>query len=75
MIVGGESGPRKRIRPMNIQWARDIRDSCRAAGTPFFFKQWGQHDHLGEYHRLKHFDGYNLLDGQSWTQRPDGVAQ
>jgi protein gp37 len=28
-------------RPMDADWARDIRDRCTAAGVPFFFKQWG----------------------------------
>jgi len=37
IIVGGESGPR--YRPMNLDWARDIRDQCLASGVPFFFKQ------------------------------------
>lgn len=40
IIVGGESG--KGARPMHPQWARDIRDQCKAAGTAFFFKQWGE---------------------------------
>jgi protein gp37 len=39
-IVGGESGPH--ARPMHPEWARDIRDQCAAAATPFFFKQWGE---------------------------------
>lgn len=39
VIVGGESGPG--ARPMHPQWARDIRDQCREALTPYFFKQWG----------------------------------
>ena len=37
LIFGGESGPG--FRPMNVQWARDIRARCQAAGTAFFFKQ------------------------------------
>lgn len=37
VIVGGESGPR--ARPMHLQWARDLRDQCKAAGVPYFFKQ------------------------------------
>jgi protein gp37 len=37
VIVGGESGPH--ARPMEVEWVRDIRDDCRAAGVPFFFKQ------------------------------------
>jgi protein gp37 len=40
VIVGGESG--RNARPMNPNWARSIRDQCTAAGTAFFFKQWGQ---------------------------------
>jgi protein gp37 len=39
VIVGGESGPG--ARPMRLDWVRDIRDRCVAAGVPFFFKQLG----------------------------------
>lgn len=39
VVVGGESG--QGSRPMHPDWARDIRDVCAAAGTPFLFKQWG----------------------------------
>lgn len=38
-IVGGESGPG--ARPMHPAWARSVRDQCREAGVPFFFKQEG----------------------------------
>ena len=40
IIVGGESG--SRARPMNPQWARDLRDQCAAADVPFLFKQNGE---------------------------------
>jgi protein gp37 len=40
VIVGGESG--RGARPMHPDWARSLRDQCAAAGTPFFFKQWGE---------------------------------
>lgn len=40
VIAGGESGPN--ARPMHPDWARSIRDQCAAAGTAFFFKQWGE---------------------------------
>lgn len=40
IIVGGESGDG--ARPMHPDWARSIRDQCQAAGTAFFFKQWGK---------------------------------
>ncbi|MFL5340237.1 MAG: DUF5131 family protein [Gemmataceae bacterium] len=37
VIVGGESG--RRPRPLELDWVRSIRDRCRAAGVPLFFKQ------------------------------------
>lgn len=40
IIVGGESG--LAARPMHPDWARSVRDQCRAAGCAFFFKQWGE---------------------------------
>lgn len=37
VVVGGESGPG--YRPMNLDWARALRDECAEAEVPFFFKQ------------------------------------
>ncbi len=39
VIVGGESGPG--ARPMKKEWVISVRDQCRRASVPFFFKQWG----------------------------------
>jgi protein gp37 len=39
VIVGGESGPG--ARPMKREWVVSVRDQCRRAKVPFFFKQWG----------------------------------
>lgn len=39
VICGGESG--HGARPFNLQWARDLRDQCKAAGVPYFQKQLG----------------------------------
>jgi len=39
VIAGGESGPG--ARPAYPSWFRLVRDQCKAAGVPFFFKQWG----------------------------------
>jgi len=39
VIVGGESGPG--ARRMEESWVLSIRDQCRDAQVPFFFKQWG----------------------------------
>lgn len=37
LIQGGESGPG--WRPMDLQWARDMRDRCKREGVAYFFKQ------------------------------------
>lgn len=39
LILGGETGPG--ARPMQPQWALDVWRQCKAAGVPFFWKQWG----------------------------------
>lgn len=39
IVCGGESGPG--ARPLDINWARDLRDQCKVAGVPFYFKQLG----------------------------------
>jgi protein gp37 len=39
VICGAETGPCK--RPFKDEWALDLRDQCKAAGTPFFFKKDG----------------------------------
>lgn len=41
VICGGESGDN--VRPMHPDWARSLRDQCKAHGVPFFFKQWGEY--------------------------------
>jgi len=39
IICGAETGPN--ARPMSLEWARDLRDQCAEANTPFFFKKAG----------------------------------
>jgi len=41
VLVGGESGGGKHVRPMHPNWVRDIQDSCMRQSTNFYFKQWG----------------------------------
>ena len=53
VILRGESGPG--ARPMNVNWAREIRDQCTDQGVSFFFKQWG-----GKTSKA----GGRLLDGE-----------
>jgi protein gp37 len=59
VIAGGESGPG--ARPAQLQWLRDIRDACRCAGVPFFFKQWGGRTSKS---------GGRILDGKTWSEMP-----
>ena len=59
VIVGGESGQVR--RPMNLDWARAIRDQCKAASVPFFFKQIGG--------RTAKENG-RLLDGRTYDAMP-----
>lgn len=40
LVCGGESG--QNARPMHPDWARSLRDQCKVAGVPFFFKQNGE---------------------------------
>lgn len=47
VIVGGESG--SNARPMHPDWARALRDQCKATGTNFFFKQWGAWKPLDQF--------------------------
>jgi protein gp37 len=63
VIAGGESGPN--YRPMELGWARAIRDACHSAGIPFFFKQWGG--------RTPKALGREL-DGRIWDEMPARVG-
>lgn len=59
VIVGGESGPK--ARPMEPAWVKLVHEQCKAAGVPFFFKQWGGTN--------KKKAG-RLLDGRTWDELP-----
>ena len=37
IVCGAETGPG--ARPMYLGWARNLRDQCKSAGVPFFFKR------------------------------------
>jgi protein gp37 len=61
-IVGGESGAK--ARPIRAEWVRSLRDQCKDAGVPFFFKQWGG--------RQKKRAG-RVLDGRTYDEFPDFI--
>lgn len=63
VIGGGESG--ENYRPVDIRWARGLRDACRAANVPFFWKQWGGRTAKS---------GGRLLDDRVWDEYPRPAA-
>ncbi len=84
VITGGESG--QGTRPMNPQWARDIRDQCVSVNIPFFHKQNGEFASVSEVEgpgdhysfgdgrtvrRVGKKRAGRLLDGQEWNEMPE----
>lgn len=59
VVAGAESGPG--ARPMSEDWVRHLRDACRLAGVPFFYKQ-------------NAINGKKIstptLDGRRWVEVP-----
>jgi len=62
VIVGGESG--LNARPMNTDWAREIRDWTLAQGKAFWFKQYSEHGCRGAVPSP-------VLDGNEYKQFPE----
>lgn len=62
VIVGGESG--HGARPMKKEWVVSVRDQCRRAGVPFFFKQWGG---------IRKKAAGRKLDGKTYDEFPQRV--
>jgi len=62
VIVGGESGVG--ARPMERSWVVEIRDRCRDASVPFFFKQWGG---------VNKKKAGRELDGRIWSEMPGAL--
>ena len=61
VIAGGESG--RAARPMDLDWARDLRDQSVNAGVAFFLKQLGGR-------RGKRSGDEAMLDGRHWREYP-----
>jgi protein gp37 len=84
VICGGESGPN--ARPMHPDWAQSLRDQCKAAGVPFFFKQWGawapvevEDRRLGEDRSVGHvvdvLPSGEVLDGRDSSIHADAMER
>jgi protein gp37 len=64
MVVGSETGT-ERARPMELDWARAVRDVAVSHKIPFFLKQ------VGSSHKKPNRE----LDGRSWDQFPTGFVK
>lgn len=67
VICGGETG--HNARPMHPNWVRLIRDQCKKANVPFFFKGWGewQPTHFGGMGNTSGKNNFNWCErGEKW---------
>jgi protein gp37 len=80
VIVGGESGPR--ARPIQFDWAWEIKNKCQRSAVPFFFKQWGKaefninpNDPTIETDNPNHAKGGCMLANRIYRNMPRAAAQ
>ena len=66
VIVGGESG--HHARPMQEDWVTNVQEQADAAGSAFFFKQWGGWGADG-VKRHKKANG-RVFKGRTWDAYP-----
>lgn len=64
VVLGSETGGEDAV-PLNLAWARVVRDQAVQAGVPFFIKQ------LGNNHKMPQRE----LDGRTWDQFPAGFCK
>ena len=70
LIAGGESG--HKARPVHPDWLRSLRDQCKAADVPFFFKQWGEFIPRSHTTRRRDWHAEQIPDGDGWrVEVPD----
>ena len=62
VIAGGESGPGARL--MAREWVISVRNQCKQARVPFFFKQWGG---------VRKSATGRQLDGKTYNEYPQRV--
>ena len=59
VIVGGESGAGARV--MKKEWVISLKEQCRRAAVPFFFKQWGG---------VRKAKAGRMLEGRTYDEYP-----
>lgn len=73
IICGGESGGN--ARPMQIQWASDLRDQCARLHIPFFMKQLGGNITDFDQSKMARETGKSIHDrkGGDWNEWPEDL--
>ena len=71
VIVGGESG--NQARPMDKNWALNVKKQCENEKVAFFFKQWGTWG-ADNKKRSKKENGKEL-EGKVWQEYPQVVEE
>jgi protein gp37 len=61
VIVAGEQGPHKACRDMDPDWARALRDQCRASGIPFFMKQMARKEPIPPGLLIRQFPSPSMM--------------
>jgi protein gp37 len=64
VVLGSETGT-ERARPMDLDWARAVRDFAVSHRLPFFLKQVG----------ASHKKALRTLDGRTWDEFPVGFVK
>lgn len=64
VVLGSETGT-ERTRPLDLDWARAVRDLALAHEIPFFLKQIG----------ASHKQPERTLDGRTWDAFPEGFVK
>lgn len=64
IVLGSETGA-DRARPMDLDWARQVRDFAVANDLPFFLKQVGS----------SHKKPVRILDDSTWDEFPQGFVK
>lgn len=64
IVLGSETGT-DRVRPLEPEWARQVRDFALAHHLPFFLKQVGS----------SHKNSVRMLDDRTWDEFPPGFVK
>ena len=75
VVLGGETGPG--ARPMRPEWALSVYRQCKAAGVPFWFKQWGREHpfHIPGPELYTQAEYVEMLDMEATHELPAALAE